>query len=477
MSALILQSIDDSIVGKDFKYDDAFLSIEQEIDKSHSAFFDGSTDWELVLNSTQDFLINKSKDFKIATWWIYSCWKVNAFIGLEINLPIYINFINEFNDKLYPKSIKGKSNIIFWLEEQLTLEISQKSTSNIELFYELFCELNNTFNKLLKNEDIYFKKIINIFKTKLEENSAKEELKKQEQVNQTNNEENRLDSHKAIAFLREFKKDAAKLANFYREEDFIELKALRITRFLSWLETDGLPLNENSITQLNPPSILELDDVKELYKNSKYEEAVKLIEEIIEVSPFWFDGHYYIYKIFKKLNKEKQANEVKNLLIYFLKTNEGILDLKFKDNSSFASPKTKKWINENIQENPSSSSKNENDCDFEIDETLNFKEAINLIDKKYISSQNIKDKFLLRLKQMQLAIENNKESMALALFDELEKYIVKHNLIQWDAKLVSEVYVLFLSSFSNLQVENEQIEKYYSLLCKIDINSALKINI
>jgi hypothetical protein len=39
---------------------------------------------------------------------------------------------------------------------------------------------------------------------------------------------------------------------------------------LSWLETDGLPLNENSITQLNPPSILELDDVKELYKNSKY---------------------------------------------------------------------------------------------------------------------------------------------------------------------------------------------------------------
>ncbi|WP_404317415.1 TssA family type VI secretion system protein [Malaciobacter canalis] len=477
MSALILQSIDDSIVGKDFKYDDAFLSIEQEIDKSHSAFFDGSTDWELVLNSTQDFLINKSKDFKIATWWIYSCWKVNAFIGLEINLPIYINFINEFNDKLYPKSIKGKSNIIFWLEEQLTLEISQKSTSNIELFYELFCELNNTFNKLLKNEDIYFKKIINIFKTKLEENSAKEELKKQEQVNQTNNEENRLDSHKAIAFLREFKKDAAKLANFYREEDFIELKALRITRFLSWLETDGLPLNENSITQLNPPSILELDDVKELYKNSKYKEAVKLIEEIIEVSPFWFDGHYYIYKIFKKLNKEKQANEVKNLLIYFLKTNEGILDLKFKDNSSFASPKTKKWINENIQEDPSSSSKNENDCEFEIDETLNFKEAINLIDKKYISSQNIKDKFLLRLKQMQLAIENNKESMALALFDELEKYIVKHNLIQWDAKLVSEVYVLFLSSFSNLQVENEQIEKYYSLLCKIDINSALKINI
>ncbi len=64
---------------------------------------------------------------------------------------------------------------------------------------------------------------------------------------------------------------------------------------------------------------------------------------------------------------------------------------------------------------------------------------------------------------MQLAIENNKESMALALFDELEKYIVKHNLIQWDAKLVSEVYVLFLSSFSNIQVENEQIEKYYSL--------------
>jgi len=476
LSALILQSIDDSIVGKDFKYDDAFLSIEQEIDKSHSAFFDGSTDWELVLNSTQDFLINKSKDFKIATWWIYSCWKVNSFIGLEVNLPIYINFINQFNDKLYPKSIKGKTNIIFWFEEQLTLEISQNFTSNIEVFYELFMELNNTFNKLLENEDVYFKKIINILKAKLQEQNAKEELKKKEQVTQINKQKDELDSHKAISFLRELKKDASKLAHFYREEDFIELKALRITRFLSWLETDGLPLNENSITQLNPPSILEIDEVKSLYKNSNYDDAVKLIEEIVEVSPFWFDGHYYIYNIFKKLNKEKQANEVKNLLIYFLKTNEGILDLKFKDHSNFASPKTKKWLNENMQENANSSNKN-NDCEFEVDETLNFKEAINLIDKKYISSQNIKDKFLLRLKQMQLAIENNKESMALALFDELEKYIVKHNLIQWDAKLVSEVYVLFLSSFSNIQVENEQIEKYYSLLCKIDINSALKINI
>jgi hypothetical protein len=64
LSALILQSIDDSIVGKDFKYDDAFLSIEQEIDKSHSAFFDGSTDWELVLNSTQvDIFMLESKRF------------------------------------------------------------------------------------------------------------------------------------------------------------------------------------------------------------------------------------------------------------------------------------------------------------------------------------------------------------------------------------------------------------------------------
>ncbi len=46
-----------------------------------------------------------------------------------------------------------------------------------------------------------------------------------------------------------------------------------------------------------------------------------------------------------------------------------------------------------MQENSNSSNKN-NDCEFEVDETLNFKEAINLIDKKYVSSQNIKDKFL-----------------------------------------------------------------------------------
>lgn len=477
MSALILQPIDDSIVGKDFKYDDSFLSIEQEIDKSHSATFDGSTDWEFVLNSTHDFLINKSKDLKIATWWIYSCWKKNSFLGLEQNLINYLKFLEQFNENLYPKSNKAKQNIIFWFEETLSKEIEQDKAFefiNSKIFFELFNSLNTTLNTFLNTEEFYFKKIINHLKKRVEEQEKKEE--EQEKVEEKKLNEDELDSVKAVSFLRQLKQDASKLALYYRKNDISDLKALRINRFLSWLETDGIPLNEKGVTQLNPPLELELDEVKELYNNKQYDEAVLLIEEIIEVCPFWFDGHFYLYNIFNASNNKNRAIEVKNTLLSFIKTNEGILTLKFKDNSNFASTKTRKWIEEELTQSKINTTTSNNDS-FEFDETLSFKEAMEQIQSKYSTSETIKDRFFYRLKQMELAVENNKESMALALFDELETYIEKFNLINWDKKLVSEVYTLFLSSFNSVQVEPEKIEKYYSSLCQIDINSALKINI
>ncbi len=48
----------------------------------------------------------------------------------------------------------------------------------------------------------------------------------------------------AIKVLRSFKKNANLLNNYYRKQDISNLKALRITRLLSWLETEGLPNTE-----------------------------------------------------------------------------------------------------------------------------------------------------------------------------------------------------------------------------------------
>ncbi len=57
-----------------------------------------------------------------------------------------------------------------------------------------------------------------------------------------------------------------------------------------------------------------------LYKNKEYEEAFYLVEEIVEVSPFWIDGHYYSFNILEKNKKNfEEAKELKNMLVSFFK--------------------------------------------------------------------------------------------------------------------------------------------------------------
>ncbi len=126
----------------------------------------------------------------------------------------------------------------------------------------------------------------------------------------------------AVKVLRTFKKNAALLSDYYRKKNISNLKAIRIARLLSWLDTQGLPNSESNKTLLQAPSQLELEELESLIKNKKYEEAFYLAEEILEVSPFWIDGHYYSYDILLKTRNFYEAEEIKNLLIYFVKTNE-----------------------------------------------------------------------------------------------------------------------------------------------------------
>ncbi|RXJ93914.1 hypothetical protein CRV00_08490 [Malaciobacter molluscorum] len=477
----ILNPIDDkSIVGEDFKYNDSFLLIEQEIDKTHSAYFDGNTDWELVLNNSYELLNTKSKDLKIATWWIYSIWKKDSFLGLEKNLTIYINFIRSFNDNLYPKSLKAKINTITWFEETITNELINQNFQdrvNIIDFLNSFQELCTVYNNILNNDEKYFKKIIKILSDKISideqtrvETQKKEELLKDDSLDI-------ISEDTVSSSLSLLKKTATSLSSFYRQRDFTDIKAIKITRFLSWFEVDELPINENGITPLNPPSILELDELKQLYHEKKYKEALILCEEIIEMCPFWLDGHYYSFKILELIDKSYISKEVQNQFISYIKTNKGLLNLYFQDKTPFASAKTKSWIKKELETNGNKNETDEKDDEIDIDEITDLKEIMKKIEEKYSKSTNEKDKFLLRIKHLEIAINFNKDDISLALFDELEKNIKKYNLVEWNPQIVSKVYSLVLSSFTSIQIKREKLEKMYSILCKIDIDKALEINI
>ena len=513
MHELILKAFSSSLpCGEDCKYEDSFLLIEQEIDKDKSVTQDGGTDWEVVVKSCEDFLINESKDLKIVSWLVFGLWKIESWQGLSRGLLIYNELLSTFGKDIYPKSTKSRTNIFSWIEESLTDDIftneqTKKSLIDEDNILSQFINLNTNINIQLETENNNFRKIINFIEGVIKEKNLqlskeknlKKNIEKNEKIDNKNNQKtNSLLNNEiivinnesdAINVLRSFKKNGSLLTNYYRKQNISSLKALRMTRLFTWLETDGLPNSEANVTFLHPPSELELDELEDLYKNKEYEDAFYLVEEILEVSPFWIDGHYYSYNILEKTKNYNEAKEVKNLLISFINTNEGILDLFFINNMPFASKKVKKWIEEELTSTKSSNTTNSSteettSDDEEILLTIRqladdnkIKEAMNILNQKYHSSSNTEEKFNWRLHHAELAIEFDKKEIALALLEELEKDIEKFHLNEWNPKLASKVYNLLLTSFSSIDIHVDKLDLIYKNLCKTDINSAFEIKI
>jgi len=515
LNELILKEFSSpNICGQDCKYEDSFLLIEQEIDKDYSVTQDLPTDWNYVIEKSQELLENNSKDLKLASWWLYGQWKTNSWEGLEYGLNTYVNLLEIYSDGLFPKSNKGKINIFSWLEETLTNDISTYNNGKISIknpseVQNLYIKLDLLIKNIINNESNNFRKIINLLSPLVEEEKnylkkVEEEKIQEEQIRNAEIEEEKPSLKKiikkiipsdeiseihndadAIKVLRTFKKNATLLNDYYRKDNIADLKALRITRLLAWLETEGLPYAEGKKTFLHPPSELELDELESLYKNESYEDAFYLAEEIIEVSPFWFDGHHYIYNILEKTKNHEEAKEVKNTLSAFIKSNEGILDYFFTDDSAFASNKTKKWIKEDITEN------NESDVEAKVnkkdEEALEkiyalanedkVKEAMQLLEINFSNAVSMEEKFNWRLSHAKIAVEFDKKDIGLALLEDLQQDVDKYNLDEWNPKLASEVYTLVLTSFTNMDVEPQKLDFIYKRLCKTDISSAYEINI
>lgn len=512
MSALILKEFEKSNpCGNDFKYEDRFLLIEQEIDKNYSVTSLEHTNWELVQEKTISLLQNHTKDLKILSWWLVASWKLDSFSNLESSLSIFIKIVNTYAHDMFPKSLKAKRNSLIWLDELLTKEIISLDNKEIDILkyektFKSFEELQKILINILGKEDVFFGKLLRHFDLQKEkallnlqdksqttskisdEVKSKKELKskdKSKSIEHSNkdvniSEINNKDDANKVLFL--FKKHASLLNDYYKKESSFCGKALKITRMLSWLNIEGLPQSTNNITFINPPSSINLNKINDDIKNKNYEDAFFLIQKTIEKSPFWLDGHFLSYEILKETNNEYLANEVKTNLESFIKTNAGVQELFFKDETPFANKKTMEFLNsfntESIKKEKEEEKivqiKNTND---DFINNNNIKEAMELLQEQYDLSSSMQGKFKLRLQQSKLAIKGKEFNMALVLLDELEESIVTYNLDEWQPELASEVYILILKNFFKQSINTNRMQNAYERLCKIDISHALNINI
>lgn len=510
MVNILVDIVGKSSVGKDLKYNNVFMSIEEEVDKSYSVSAEESTDWENVATSCYEFLSKNSKDMKVAVWWLFANWHLDNWESLPQTLNTFNELMKKYNKTVYPKSMKARRNTILWLEDRLTKEIVDKKLfadklSDATELSKLFEATQEILKELLDSDEKYFTKVVRHLKTFHEQKS--ETPKKAEEIQQTKvktkktqtksiaskkktQEEDReavlsiSNKSEALKAFSNFKKSAATLSEYYRDENPFDLKAIRIAKLLSWVNIDGVPVNKDGVTQINPPSEMTLLKIEQARENKEYEEAFRLIQSALERSPYWLDGHYQSYEILEDLNKTQEAQEIKNALIAFVQSNEGIEDLEFKNKMAFASTQTKAFINLQRQESETENLSTTNtdavkeEVSAKVKEMIQnhqIKEATKLLQNEYGTALNYEENFKLRLELVKLNVLDEKSTTTLALISGLEKDVQRYHLDEWRPDLASEVYSLLVKYFDAQYMTEEKLNNAYEQLLKIDVSKAFNL--
>ena len=490
LSKSILNHIsEDFPCGSDCKYEDRYLEIENEISKSANITDDIKTDWSKVASNAEIILSQHSKDIKLICWWVYAKYKTNSIDGLKDALDNFNSLMVTFEKKLLPKSNKIKISSLLWLENLLTKELlNERGDLNFSLdtkiFLTYFRNLQTNFSKVIEKDTILFKKIQNILQNL--ENKQEKDTKKNISVNATTpttkiSQINSDDEAKEL--LRQLKKDAKLLQEYYIKEDSSDLKAIRLTRFLSWFEINELPIQTDGKILLNPPSQESINIIETLIEEEKFTEVLEKIENMISLSSFWLEGHFIAFTILNKMGHTQTAKEVENSLLSFIRRDEKILELNFKDSSPICSTKFKKWVSKSINSSDTFNANQDSQINekeqieeqaFLLAKKKNIKEAMALLGNSYNRAISKEDKFGWRLIKTKLAIESGKTNIALALLEDLRKDIKLYRLDEWNPDLAAKVFVLFLN-FKHPQIDTEDIDFVYKCLCKIDIEKALEI--
>lgn len=493
MSDKILNSITDSSpCGTDYKYEDVFLEIETEIDKSNSMLEGVSTDWAKVCTASLELLETATKDTKVFCWWVYAMYKTQGSFGLQETLGLFNSLLQTYEDALFPKSKKVKLSALTWLEELLTEELLDERgmlqvSVETETFLTLLQELEVNFSLTVKEDIVVFKKLRSALQReldakKVETTSSVTPVKVQNDLSQLSEINSDAEATKVFGAL---KKNAELLHNYYRMKNSFDIRSIRLVRMLAWMDIDDLPMQTDGKTPLNPPSVLSIDEIETLIAEEEFNEALDKLESLLAVSPFWLEGHLMTYNLLMQQEQIKAAQEVKNSLVKFVSENEGILDLSFKDSIPFASIKLKQWLAENSSQINSESNevimvdtKAETiEKAYALVKKKQIKEAMNLLQEQYALAVNQEDKFHWRLAKAELAVECAKKDVAKALLEDLKNEIDRYNLDEWKPKLAAQVFSLYLNTFNRTQVDLEDINTTYARLCKIDIEQALEIKI
>ena len=489
MSNIINEISKDKPTGVDYKYEDSYLAIEAEIDKTMSASSAGEVDWKLICEEAEDILEKKSKDLKIASYWLYAKWKLSSWEGLEFALPFYTTLISTYEMKLFPKSTKVKLRILEWLHDSLTVAIFRSiddlDKEKILRLLEAFENLEETLIQSFKQENLkVFAPLIRKLKKHNEEKKRQDSLDKE--IVQEKKEEK-----KEIALSSKDEPVAIEIETYNLEEHRQKLKQdlmtiqessllFEINLTIGFSKFEEAFLTKERMDRESFPSNEVLEYLEILEGKKEY---LSMLKGVLLIYPCWLEGYVFLIGEMSRKRELKHnkidINTLKYKLIYFIKNNNEKIHNCQPLEYSVVGKVLQKWIN--LEENLFIDNDIYSQYEHVYQEALRLRkekgkdEAVSMLNNIKKESKTTEESFLWTLKQVYLAFEIDNKNMAIALLYALDQEIERFNLEEWRPDLAVEVYNLFLKPNINKILNSEKKELIYRKLCRLSTKDAMKI--
>jgi len=511
--------------GEDFKYDDEYLEVEVEIEKSFNATSESETEWDFVVFRCEKILKDHAKDLKIASYWLYAQWRMNGWSGFFNTLETYAKFIEIYSKDLYPTVGRRKIKILEWVEkvfEEPFLKIlDQFSESELERlstimsFFERVIPLCvETDYKLLKDVKQQSDHLLSTVKQREEEAKRMAELQAEEDARRREEEALRAE---ADQLRRSEEEDIlAKFVPSSRGNSTSGTTGLEEYTSLTHDDIDATidPLLENvkvlfekspadylafkmlfslgeilleealSDSSIMQDDFIPSDDIcyavrqMEEFGNVSVEQLHALEEQLLS-RPTWLEGYYIATKVLYKLDRADDAEKLEDLLLHFLHRKEDLMELQI-NGRPLVADKMLAWANTKLltlcgEGSGSAEYQRAYQEILTVKKEQSTQNALELLEAYYQRASGDEERFRWRLLFVDFALEIGDKHLALSLLLELERLVEAYQIDKWQPDLAVTTYETLLKPIMTQELGPEGKERIYKKLSILDIQKVINL--
>lgn len=497
----------DNFAGDDVRYSPEFEMLEGELARASSVHGSGGTDWQKIREGSEALLGQQSKDLRVAAWLIWSLYQREGYEGLQAGLAMLAHLCTHHWDSLHPRKLRTRAAAVGWLVPRLDQLFAEPVPmwQRLPLFRaltEALRSLEEVLSTHLGEDAPLLLPLCRTLETQLERASQGQAepaastaaTPPPTPASSSSLAAGAIDNDKdAQKAFRAQQEAARSLCAWWQRQKATDIKSLRLSRTLLWLNIEALPEhNAERVTALRGLPADKLAAYQERFAQGNYESLLAELESSLARSPFWLDGQHLAWSCLKNLKAEQAMLEVEVQLALFLQRVPGLEGLCFHDGTPFASAETQAWISTHVlprldtQEATATSVAVETQSSPPWENAYHeallllrqggLKAAVQHLKHGMNKAMGKREHFFWQLTLARLCYQAKKHELARTLLESLDQTLQTNGLYEWEPELGLEVLTLLRSCYELLPQKQAGVskEEIYRKLCRLDLEAALE---